>query len=88
MIVTMIMDMVEEITMEGSDNDQQKRDRPDLGGTVFYLFVFKLTALRVFSASIFPPSAFARAVFCLVMNVLTDFLYDITSAFVKVVMLP
>ena len=65
MIATMIMDTIEEITMAGSDNDQQKENRPDKSGRFFYLFVFKPTELLVFSASIFPPSAFARAVFCL-----------------------
>jgi hypothetical protein len=82
MIATMIMDTIDEIAMEGSDNDQQKETVPT-SRDGFYLFVFKPTALLVFSAS-----TFARVVFCLVMNVLTDFLYDSTSAFGKVVMLP
>ena len=39
MIATMIMDMTDEITMEGSDNDQQ-RDRPDKSGRFFiYLYL-------------------------------------------------
>lgn len=37
MIVTMIMDTVEEITTEGSNNDQQ-RGRPDESGRLF-LFI-------------------------------------------------